>query len=119
MNQMKVTQTDTYCDQTQSNKNVTFIVGMESRKYAIYATLYHPELQSIDYVTDIHWNTLPSPTTDEIAYRVSRQLNIDARKNSNRVRDFQKIYVEMAVEKGTIGIHKMLTGTQIRAFGYN
>ena len=71
-NEFKILQTDTYCDQAQSNKNITFIVAMEARNYPFWATLYHPELQSIDYQTSAHWETRPSKVTDEIAYRVSR-----------------------------------------------
>lgn len=91
---------------------------MEAREYPVFAMLYHPELQSIDYLNSNHWNTLNTKVTDEIAYRVSRELNLMARRNSNRVTDPVQIHEMMGLEKGNKGVYKMLAGVEIMAYGY-
>lgn len=116
--EMKVLQTDTYCDKEKDKKNVTYIVAMEGKKYPIFAMLYHPELQSIDYLNGNHWNTLNTKVTDEIAYRISRELNLVARRNSNAIKDPHQILMQMSFNNSYKDVYHMLAGIDIMAFGF-
>lgn len=80
MNQiMKVTAVDTL-------GNLTFIDSMEAKKYSIYATMYHPEYQTLDFIGPKKWKMVANADTDEIAFRLSLLVNRDARSNSNRIK---------------------------------
>ena len=72
---------------------------MESKKYPIFATMYHPEYQVLDQIGPQKWKLPKDYATDEIAFRLSYTLNKFARKNSNRIaaqnRDFFDIYLRV------------------------
>ena len=63
---MKVVQTDTH-----EKTGKRFINAMESIKYPIFATMYHPEYQLLDFVGSKRWNLKQNNSTDQIAYRFS------------------------------------------------
>ena len=58
---------------------------MEAYNYPIFATMYHPEYQVLDFATEKKWNIIGDNITDEVAFRLSLMLNRKARENSNRV----------------------------------
>ena len=93
---MKVTQTDFYND---TGDMTEFINAMESRHYPIFATMYHPEYQLLDFPGPKKWHLATSETTDEIAFRLSQLMNMHARSNSNRVRPG---YEELLTKKMSI-----------------
>lgn len=45
--EMRVTQTDTLLDE-KTGKVTKFVNAMESEKYPIFSTMYHPEYQVLD-----------------------------------------------------------------------
>jgi hypothetical protein len=58
---------------------------MEAYKYPIFATMYHPEYQVLDFATEKKCNIIGDNIRDEVAFRLSLMLNRKARENSNRV----------------------------------
>jgi hypothetical protein len=58
---------------------------MEGREYPIFAIMYHPEYQLLDYLGSKRWEHGEKELTEEIAFRISLAVNRSARKNSNRV----------------------------------
>ena len=53
-NFMKITQTDIYVD--EEGKMIEFIDSMEAYDYPIFATMYHPEYQLLDFLGPRMWN---------------------------------------------------------------
>ena len=51
---MKVIQTDVW-KRPADGKDIEFIAAMEGVDYPIYATMYHPEYQMLDYIGDMKW----------------------------------------------------------------
>jgi len=52
---------------------------MEAYNYPIFATMYHPEYQTLDFVGSKKWNIKQNEDTDEIAYRLSYLVNHHAK----------------------------------------
>ena len=59
----------------------TFINAMEAYNYPIFASMFHPEYQLLDYTGSKGWYTPDNKDTDEIAFRMSLLVNRYARKN--------------------------------------
>lgn len=74
-NFMKITQTDFY---ERDGEEVEYIVSMEAKDYPIYATMYHPEYQTLTFDSKLKWVLVANDITDRIAYRISRRLFLDA-----------------------------------------
>lgn len=84
---MKIVQTDTWI-RPGDDKEIEFIAAMEGANYPVFAFMYHPEYQMLDYQGDKAWPKSDSEaSTEEIAYRLSKKINMIARTNSNRPRD--------------------------------
>ena len=81
--------------------NTEFIDSMESYKYPIFATMYHPEYQSLDFVGAGKWNIGDNEETDTIGYTLSSLMYDYGRLNNNRVKPgYNKlITVKMAVDR--------------------
>lgn len=79
---IKITQTDKH---TENGESIEFIDAMESRDYPIFASMYHPEYQLLDFEGPEKWNLVDNRLTDEIAFRLSMLLHKYACKNTNRV----------------------------------
>ena len=50
--EMKITQTDVL---SKDGKIVEFVNAMESQRYPIFATMYHPEYQVLDQIGPEKW----------------------------------------------------------------
>lgn len=51
---MKIIQTDDYED-FKEGKTVRFINAMEGKNYPIFATMYHPEYQLLEFIGKYKW----------------------------------------------------------------
>ena len=67
---MKIIQTDDYED-FKEGKTVRFINAMEGKNYPIFATMYHPEYQLLEFIGKYKWPIIKNQITDEIAFRMS------------------------------------------------
>jgi hypothetical protein len=63
-------------------ERLEFIDSIESRKYPIWGTIYHPEYQGMEFVGK-KWPVLKNTYTDEIAMRISQVVHDNALKNTN------------------------------------
>jgi hypothetical protein len=72
---MKITQTDTY---RKDHEDAPYIASMEANDYPIYTTMYHPEYQLLEFEGKLKWDLIANNITDEIAFRLSRRLFLDA-----------------------------------------
>ena len=59
------------------------IDSIESPKYPIWGTIYHPEYQIMEFI-DKKWPIENDKYTNEIAYKISQVMYENALKNSNR-----------------------------------
>lgn len=82
--EMKVLQTDTW-KRPSDGKKIEFIDAMESVSYPMFATMYHPEYQVLDFPTTSpkKWGKAEKETGEQIAFRMSLLLNRYARQNTN------------------------------------
>jgi len=73
---MKVTQTDTF-------KGKEFVDAFEAKNYPIYGTMYHPEYQI--FPGQKAKKQVDADFIDLIMKKISVQINMDAKKNSNKI----------------------------------
>ena len=114
---MKITQVDTLVSE---KKNITFVDSMESKDYPIYATMYHPEYQLLDFIGRKKWNLVKQKATDEIAFRISLKMNRESRSNSNRIKEGteQQFMQRFGVSRVPAHSYSMIEGLDIYAYGY-
>ena len=62
-----------------------FIEAFESHDYPIFASIYHPEYQLVEFRGVAKKNKKALTENEEIAFRLSLLLNRYARRNPNRV----------------------------------
>lgn len=58
---MKVTQTDGYID--EAGETIEFIGAMEAYDYPIFASMYHPEYQLLEFLGPRMWELYEHPDT--------------------------------------------------------
>lgn len=75
---MKILQTDTW-KRPSDGKKIEFIDAMESVNYPMFATMYHPEYQVLDFPGPKKWRQAEKETGEHIAFRMSLLLNRYAR----------------------------------------
>ena len=93
---------------------------MEAYNYPIYATMWHPEYQILDYVGDKGWDVPDNKFTDEIAYRLSHLLNRHAKMNSNRPTKgcIEQICEGMKIVRNKYEKYPLMDGFFVEAVGY-
>ena len=64
--------------------NSTTVTAIENKHYPMWATIYHPEFQIMDYVGDNRLVTQNTNLTQEIAYQMSKSIHDAAQNNTNK-----------------------------------
>jgi len=49
-----------------------FLTGLEAYDHPIYALMFHPEYQMLDFLTREHWNTIKNKETLDIIAHLGR-----------------------------------------------
>lgn len=119
--QMKVTSTDTL---VQNGTSIEFITTMEGKDYPLFASMYHPEYQMLEFIGPQKWSIIGNKTTDEIAFRFSLLVNRFARQNNNRVRSDLSNNIlrgdqNMSLDRYPSAPYPIISNIYSTAFGYN
>jgi len=96
-----------------------FIDSFEAYDYPIFATMYHPEYQTIDFIGSKKWDIKQNAATDEIAFRLSLLVNRYGRKNKNHLNGDSLLKKYSVNQNPTLPYSMLGADLKVETYGFN